>query len=73
MESITITADDRMSEAEIQQAMRDAQEYAGTDHMRREALDLVSESQSLVRRTEQRMRELGKQLDKSRKREIKRD
>ncbi len=73
MESITITADDRMSEAEIQQAMRDAQEYAGTDNMRREALDLVSEARSLVQRTEMRIKQVGKQLDKTRKREIKRD
>lgn len=73
MESITITADDRMSEAEIQQAMRDAQEYAGTDNMRREALELVSEARSLVQRTEMRMKQLGKQLDKMRKREMKRD
>jgi molecular chaperone DnaK len=71
MESITITADDRMSEAEIQQAMRDAQEYAGTDHMRREALEVVSEAQRLVRRTEQKMRDLGKALDKTKKKDMK--
>ncbi len=73
MESITITADDRMSEAEIQQAMRDAQEYAGTDHMRREALELVSESRSLVQKTEQRLKEVSKQMDKTKKKEIKKD
>ena len=73
MESITITADDRMSESEIQQAMRDAQEYAGTDHMRREALELVNESRSLVQKTEQRLKEVGKQMDKAKKKEIKKD
>ena len=53
--------------------MRDAQEYAGTDHMRREALELVSEGQSLVRKTEQRLKEVGKQMDKAKKKEVKKD
>ena len=72
-ESITITADDRMSEAEIQQAMRDAQEYAGADNVRREALELVSEAQSLINKTEQKMKEAGKQMDKAKRKEIKKD
>ena len=72
-ESITITADDRMSEAEIQQAMRDAQEYAGTDNIRREALELVSEAQSLLNKTEQKVKEAGKQMDKAKRKEIKKD
>lgn len=72
-ESITITADDRMSEAEIQQAMRDAQEYAGTDNIRREALELVSEAQSLLNKTEQKVKEAGKQMDKEKRKEIKKD
>ena len=72
-ESITITADDRMSEAEIQQAIRDAQEYAGTDNIRREALELVSEAQSLLNKTEQKVKEAGKQMDKAKRKEIKKD
>lgn len=72
-ESITITADDRMSEAEIQQAMRDAQEYAGADNVRRKALELVSEAQSLINKTEQKMKEAGKQMDKAKRKEIKKD
>ncbi|MBQ8558365.1 MAG: molecular chaperone DnaK [Tyzzerella sp.] len=72
-ESITITADDRMSEAEIQQAMRDAQEYAGADNIRREALEVVSEAQSLLNKTEQKVKEAGKQMDKAKRKEIKKD
>ena len=73
MESITISADDRMSDAEIQQAIKDAQEYAGTDSIRREALEIVSEAQSLLAKTQQKMKELGKQLDKAKKKELKKD
>lgn len=71
MESITISADDRMSDAEIQQAIKDAQEYAGTDSIRREALEVVSESQSLLAKTQQRIKELGKQIDKAKLKELK--
>lgn len=71
MESITISADDRMSDAEIEQAIRDAQEYAGTDNIRREGLELVSESQSLLSKTAQKLKELGKSLDKAKVKEIK--
>ena len=40
-QSITITANDRMSDMEIEQAIHDAQEYAGQDEQRRDALELV--------------------------------
>ncbi len=72
MESITISADDRMSDEEIQQAIRDAQEYAGTDSVRRDGLALVGEAQALLARTNQRVKELGKGIDKVRLKEIKR-
>lgn len=71
MESITISADDRMSDAEIQQAIKDAQEYAGTDNVRREGLELVGEANSLLSKTLQKVKELGKTLDKAKLKEIK--
>ena len=40
-QSITITADDRMSDIEIQQAMQDAQNYASQDQMRKDAIELL--------------------------------
>lgn len=72
-QSITITADDRMSDAEIEQAIRDAQQYAGLDQMRREALELTSEAQSLLAKTQQAMKEAGKNLDKAKKKQLKAD
>lgn len=47
-QSIVITADDRMSDAEIEQAMRDANAYAGQDSLRREALELSNEASTLI-------------------------
>ena len=72
-QSIVITANDRMSDAEIEQAKRDAQEYAGVDELRRRALDLIQESQTLLSKTGQAMKTAGKQLEKTRKKEIKAD
>jgi molecular chaperone DnaK len=72
-QSITITADDRMSDAEIEQAMRDARQYAGQDSMRRDALELISEAQTLLSQTQQSLKKAGKQIDKEEKKQIKKD
>ena len=72
-QSITITADDRMTDAEIQQAMRDAAEYAGQDNLRREALELSNEAARLVSKVSQALKEKGKQIDKTEKKQIKSD
>lgn len=72
-QSITITADDRMSESEIQQAMHDAQSYAGQDQVRRDAMEVLSESQRLIAQTEREVKERGKQLDKNLRRQIRND
>lgn len=70
-QSITITADDRMSDAEIEQAIRDAREYAGQDSLRREAVALSSEAGGLVAKVQQSLKNAGKQIDKSEKKMIK--
>ena len=72
-QSITITADDRMSEDEIQQAIHDAQNYAAQDQVRLDAAELLNESQRLLNQTEQTVRSMGKQLDKQRKKQIRTD
>ncbi|MGN0314649.1 MAG: molecular chaperone DnaK [Fusicatenibacter sp.] len=70
-QSITITADDRMSDAEIEQAMRDAAEYAGQDNLRREALELSGEANQLVIKAQQKLKEEGKQMDKAARKQLK--
>ena len=72
-QSITITADGRMSDAEIEQAIRDAREYAGQDSLRREAVALSSEAGGLVAKVQQSLKNAGKQIDKSEKKMIKND
>lgn len=72
-QSITITANDRMSDMEIQQAMQDAMNYAGQDQVRRDAMELLSECQSLLSRTDQAVKNAGKQLGKNVKKQVKND
>jgi molecular chaperone DnaK len=72
-QSITITADDRMSDEEIEQAIRDAAQYAGQDSMRREAMELTSDAQSLLAKVQQAVKNAGKQIEKEEKKQIKKD
>lgn len=72
-QSITITANDRMSEAEIEQAIRDASEYAGQDQMRVDAMELTREAQSLLTQVQRAIKEEKKSLDKADKKQIKND
>lgn len=72
-QSITITANDRMSEDEIAQAMYDAQAYAGTDTLRVEALDVIQQANVLVRRVSQAYSDAKKTLDRTQKKQIKAD
>ena len=72
-QSITITADDRMSDAEIEQAMRDAQQYAGQDNLRKEALELSGDAQKLLGEAQRALKAGGKQIEKAQKKQIKGD
>ena len=72
-QSITITADDRMSDMEIQQAIHDAQEYAGQDQLRRDALELIGEAQKKAAEARQILKDQDKQMEKGRKKQMKKD
>ena len=72
-QSITITADDRMSDMEIQQAIHDAQEYAGQDQLRRDALELIGEAQKKAAEARQILKVQDKQMEKGRKKQMKTD
>lgn len=72
-QSITITADDRMSDMEIQQAMQDAQSYASQDQVRKDAIELIGEANKLLIRTERCVKNAGKQLDRAVKKQVKSD
>lgn len=72
-QSIVITANERMSDEEIQQAMQDAAQYSGQDQLRREGIELKNEAQSLLAKTQQAIKNAGKDLDKTKKKQLKND
>ena len=72
-QSIVITADDRMSDSEIERAIQEAQEYAGADCLRREALEVTGEAQKLLAQVQQTMKNAGKELDRTKKKQLKND
>ncbi len=72
-QSITITANDKMSEAEIQQAIRDAENYAVQDGFRRDLMQTLNEAQMLCNQVSMAMGKAGKQLDKEEKKRVKDD
>lgn len=70
-QSITITDSERMSDEEIQAAIRDAEQYAAEDQARRDSFAQREEAQRLVSQAENLLKERGKELDKDAKRELK--
>lgn len=72
-QSITIDDSERMSDAEIDQAIRDAEQYAAQDGVRREALSVLDEGRKLVDTANRALASVGKQLEKSEKKQIKAD
>jgi len=72
-QSITITASDRMSDMEVEQAMRDAAEYAGLDALRVEALEVSREAQTTWSKAQQLLKDEKKTMDKNRKKQLKKD
>ena len=72
-QSITITDDGRMSDAEIEAAIRDAELYASEDNTRRDHMSSVSDAQSLLARVNQAYGKHHKELDKEEKKQLKAD
>lgn len=72
-QSITITADNKMSEDEIQQAIRDAEQYAAQDAFRRNLMDTINQAQHLLAQVSAALNQCSKQLDKDEKKRVKDD
>ena len=70
-QSITIENDQRMSDAEIEAAIRDAENYAAEDNVRRQNWQDYSEAQSLLSQVDAAIAKNGKSLDKQEKKNIK--
>ena len=72
-QSITIENSERMSDAEIEQAIADAKKYEAQDNVRRQNMEDFSEAQKLLNEVDNKIVKDGKTLDKDLKKQIKRD
>ena len=72
-QSITIDDSGRMSDDEVDRAIRDAEQYAEQDEARRDAMLACEEAQRLTNEADQALAQKGKQLEKDEKKQIKAD
>ena len=72
-QSITIDDSGRMSDDDIERAIRDAEQYASQDNERREAMAAREEAQSLLNEVDRALGQVGKQLEKDEKKQVKAD
>ena len=72
-QSITITENGKMSEEEIQRAMRDAAMNSTLDETRRSALSAVNDANALIFKVEQALSKVSKKLDKIERKQVKDD
>ena len=72
-QSITITANDRMSDAEINAAIHDAEMYAAQDQFRRDTFTVLSDAGTLIGKVDNAMHNAPKDFDKEEKKRVKSD
>ena len=72
-QSITIDNNERMSDSEIERAIRDAQAYAAQDSVRSRAVEANNEASRLLSQVQQAMQERKKELEKEDKHFLKND
>jgi len=70
-QSITITGNERMSDAEIEQAIRDAEQYASQDGIRRQALEIKAEASKCLTITKTALDRAKKEIPKEERKQIK--
>ncbi|HTI30746.1 MAG TPA: molecular chaperone DnaK [Sphingomonas sp.] len=69
-QQIKITASGGMSDADIEQAIRDAEQFAEEDKKRREAAESKNNAESLIHSTERQLADHGDKVDEALKSEI---
>lgn len=73
-QSITIDDSDRMSDAEVEQAIRDAEAYAAQDEAKRASMDAHAEAQQLLAEVDRALASKeAKAVDKDEKKQVKAD
>ncbi len=69
-QSITISGDTRMSDAEVREAIRNAEMYAAEDRLRTQAIAAVNDATRLLNRCDRALSVAGKQIDKAESKQI---
>jgi molecular chaperone DnaK len=64
-QKITITSSSNLSEADIDRAVKEAEQYAEADKQRKDAIDTKNEADSLIFQTEQTLKDLEGKIDPS--------
>ena len=64
-QKITITASTNMSDAEVEQAIKDAEIYAEQDRVRKDAIDAKNEADSILFQTEKLLTDMGDKVDEN--------
>ena len=70
---ITITSNTNLSDADIDRAVREAAEYEAQDKIRKEAVDVRNDADSMVFQTEKALSEVGDKIDASAKATVEAD
>ena len=70
-QEITITASSNLSDSEIDDAIRDARQYAAQDELRRTAMEEKNQAERMVFTLDQALRERGKELDRKLQKQLK--
>ncbi|MCR4618247.1 MAG: molecular chaperone DnaK [Lachnospiraceae bacterium] len=70
---ITITAGSNMSDADIDKAIREAQEFEAQDKKKKEAVETVNEAESFALQTEKALSEVGDKISDSEKSTVQAD
>ncbi len=70
---ITITSNTNLSDSDIDRAVREAAEYEAQDKIRKEAVDVRNDADSMVFQTEKALSEVGDKIDASEKATVEAD
>ncbi len=70
---ITITASSNLSDTDIDKAVREAAEYEAQDKLRKEAVDVRNDADSMVFQTEKALTEVGDKIDEAAKSTVEAD
>ena len=70
---ITITASSNLSDGDIDKAVREAAEYEAQDKLRKEAIDVRNDADSMVFQTEKALQEAGDKIDETAKSTVEAD